>query len=137
MTDDGADPTKNPDKDKDIKQDTKPEGTVVEENMTISKEDFANLQKQLLTLQEEANKEKSAKLEMEREHAFKELETLNPSLAKLNKDSSAEMLKIVIQTAKELKADFPSLRKENKDSQKDIKPVGYIGGKDLASQEWI
>lgn len=82
------------------------------ETVTPSNEDFAELQRQMVELQTENDKQKKAIILSERNHLFSDLEQLNPKLAKLNEKSSVEMLRVVIQTARELEGGFPSLNNE-------------------------
>lgn len=99
------------------------------QNEPVSKDDFMELQKQLLELQEDKEKADIEKDKLEREYAFKELETLSPKHAKINEKSSTATLKIVLDTVKETKAGFPSFEAEPPADPLKPKIPGIVGYK--------
>ena len=99
------------------------------QNEPVSKEDFMALQNQLLELQEDKEKAAKEKEELERDYAFKELESLNPKLAKINEKSGTATLRTVISTFKETKAGFPSFDAEPEADPLKPKIPGIVGYK--------
>lgn len=108
-----------------------------EDVITISKSEFASLQKQVLDLQNDAVKADKVKDDAERTYTYNALKALNPKLAKINKDASLSTLKTVIETAKEIKNDFPSLDSKDKPPPKagaeDHDSMDY----DFVKKEWV
>lgn len=103
------------------------------ETITLSKEDFTDLQLKIVNLQTKVEKSEKEKVKMDRDQKFTELKKLNPKLAELNKNAVSSTLDTVIETAKTLKGQFPSI------SDGDDKPVkkAQVGYRKLNDKEWI
>lgn len=110
-----------------------PEPTPEPTDVTIPIEDFAEMQKQLLTLQSDAEQSKKKADMAERNHLFSDLERIKPQLAKIHEKSNKDTLKIVLATAREMDSDFPTLK--NKDVKEDLS--GNAGYRLLGTDEWI
>lgn len=138
----GSDPEPKPDVKPEVKPEEVPEVTKptepepVPEMVSVPKEEFTNLQKQMLELQKEKEEAQKSKDDLERRYAFNELKTLNPKLAEINKTASAATLKVIIETAKEIKSGFPSFGtkpgSEKKASVDDHDSMDY----DFVKKDW-
>ena len=103
--------------------DDKPEvKTITQDEIVVSKTGFVEMQKQLLTLQKEAEDSKKAATKAERDSVYNELLILNPKLAKIHVESNKEILTGALSAAKEIKGGFSSLDKTDK---KDPKKASY------------
>ena len=125
------------DKDKDqADKDVKTEVETPEDSLVISKEEFANMQKSMIELQSKADEAEKAKVKGERDSVFRQLETLNPKLAKIHEKSSKAVLEGALSAATEMKGGFPSLNKENdkpkEASAGDHDTMSY----DFVKQDW-
>jgi len=107
------------------------------DNVSVPKEEFAQMQSQMVELQEKADKADKDKAESERKHAYETLLALNPKLAKINEKSSTLVIKTVIETAKEIKSDFPSFVPEDGKEPTPPPREGVVGYKDPETGKWV
>ena len=89
-----------------------------DENLTISKIAFTEMQKTIVKLEKEAAESKAKETETKRLGVYAELLSLSPKLAKLNEKSSQERLEGALEAAKEQKGGFPSLKDDKKEPTK-------------------
>lgn len=132
MTKEGDNSNKDTEKGKDNK-DAKAEAEDPE-TISLSKEEFATLQSQILDLQKEAEESKAEKDKMQRDHVFSELKRVNSKLAKNNEKANLSTLEVVLETAKSMKGSFANLTMdENETSKKE----GVAGYRLMGTDEWI
>ena len=84
------------------------------EMMTLSKDSFVEMQKNIINLEKKAESAEKEKDETARLSVYGELLSINKKLAKLNEKSSIEMLKGALQAAKEIKSGFATLNPKDK-----------------------